>query len=68
MPTTQTRREFLTALSLAGAAGLLRAPLSHAAEGALETTTVRLQTPGLCVASGYMAEALLRAEGFTNIR
>jgi NitT/TauT family transport system substrate-binding protein len=63
----QTRREFLTVLSLAGAAGLLRAPLSQAAEGALETTTVRLQMPGLCVAPVYIAEALLRAEGFTDI-
>jgi len=63
----QTRREFLTALSMAGAAGLLRAPRSQAAEGALETTTVRLQMPGLCVAPVYIAEALLRAEGFTDI-
>ena len=65
---TQTRRKFLTALSLAGAAGLLRAPLSQAAGSALETTAVRLQKPGLCVSSLYIAEELLRAEGFTDIR
>src|SRR5215831_16873140 len=53
---------------MASAAGLARAPLSHAAEGGLETTTVRLQTPGLCAAPVYIAEALLRAEGFTDIR
>jgi NitT/TauT family transport system substrate-binding protein len=53
---------------MAGAAGLLRPPRAVAAEGALETTTVRLQAPGLCVSSLYIAEALLRAEGFTDIR
>jgi NitT/TauT family transport system substrate-binding protein len=68
MPLMQTRRGFLTALSLAGAAGLLRAPRLLAAEGALETTTVRLQSPRLCVAPLYVAEELLRAEGFTDIR
>jgi NitT/TauT family transport system substrate-binding protein len=62
------RCRFLTTLSMAGAAGLLRPPQALAAEGALETTTVRLQTPGLCVAPVYIAEALLRAEGFTDIR
>ena len=68
MTLTQTRRRFLTTLSMAGAAGLLRPPRAVAAEGALETTTVRLQAPGLCVPSLYIAEALLRAEGFTDIR
>ena len=38
MPRTQTRRRFLTTLSLAGAAGLLGAPAAAAAEDALETT------------------------------
>ena len=42
MPTMQTRRRFLTTLSLAGAAGLVRAPPALAAEAPLETTTVRL--------------------------
>jgi len=65
----QTRRRFLTTMSLAGAASLLRAPLGLAAEGPLETTTVRIQKPGgLCVSSLYIAEELLRAEGFTDIR
>jgi hypothetical protein len=39
--TTQTRRQFLAAVSMAGAAGLLRAPPSLAANGDLETTSVR---------------------------
>jgi NitT/TauT family transport system substrate-binding protein len=65
---TQTRRRFLTTLSLAGAAGLLRAPPALTAEGPLEKNTVRLQNPALCVASLYVAEELLQAEGFTDIR
>ena len=65
----QTRRRFLSTVSLASAAGLVRAPLSLAAEGALETTTVRLaKNPGICIAPQYVAEELLRAEGFTDIR
>jgi NitT/TauT family transport system substrate-binding protein len=56
-------------MSLAGAAGLLRAPLGLAAEGPLETTTVRFKKPGLCVISSlYIAEERLRAEGFTDVR
>jgi NitT/TauT family transport system substrate-binding protein len=69
MPMTQTRRRFLTTISLAGAAGLIRAPRALAAEGALETTTVRLpKISSICVAPQYVAEELLRAEGFTDIR
>jgi NitT/TauT family transport system substrate-binding protein len=69
MPITQTRRRFLTTLSLAGAAGLIRAPRVFAAEGALETTTVRLpKILGVCVSPQYAAEELLRTEGFTDIR
>ena len=65
----QTRRRFLTTLSLAGAVGLLRAPPSQGAEGALETTTVRIGKIGaICLAPQYVAEELLRAEGFTEIQ
>jgi NitT/TauT family transport system substrate-binding protein len=54
---------------LAGAAGLLHAPPSRAAEGALETTTVRIAKIGaICLAPQYVSEELLRAEGFTDIR
>jgi NitT/TauT family transport system substrate-binding protein len=67
MSTMQSRRRFLTALSLAGAAGLIRAPVSQAAEGTLETTTVRLGKGSLCSAPGHFAEELLRAEGFTDV-
>ena len=69
MPTMQTRRRFLTTLSLAGGASLLRAPLALAAAGALETTTVRIsRDPSTCTAPLFVAEELLRAEGFTDVR
>src|SRR5271155_3576537 len=69
MPTMQTRRRFLANLSMAGAAGLVCAPPVRAAEGALETTTVHLpKSPSICVAPQDVAEELLRAEGFTDIR
>jgi NitT/TauT family transport system substrate-binding protein len=69
MPITQTRRRFLTTLSLAGAAGLLRAPPSLAADRSVETTNVRLHKyANICGAPELIAEGLLRAEGFTDIR
>jgi len=69
MRITQSRRQFLTMLSLTGAAGLVAAPAALAEEGPLETRTVRLEKdPGICRAPQYVAEALLRAEGFTDIR
>ena len=65
----QTRRRLLTGLALAGA-GLVRAPQVLAGEGGLEITTVRLakKIPVLCNAPQYVADDLLRAEGFTDIR
>ena len=66
---TQTRRRFLTTLSLAGAAGFLHAPRASAADGPLETTAVRfMRTPAICHAPQFIVEDLLRAEGFTDIR
>jgi NitT/TauT family transport system substrate-binding protein len=69
MIATQTRRRFLATLSLTGAAGLLGAPPSPADEETLETTSVHLsKTPSICIAPQYIADELLRAEGFTDIR
>jgi NitT/TauT family transport system substrate-binding protein len=69
MLATQTRRRFLTNLSMAGAGGLFAAPQALAAEGSLETTTVRLpKFSSICVSPQYAAEELLRAEGFTDVR
>jgi len=48
---TRSRRQFLTALSLAGAVGLVRPRRILAAENALETTTVRVaDLRGICIA------------------
>jgi len=68
MTLTQTRRRFLKMLSLAGAAGFVSPMGAMAAEEPLETTTVRILKPALCVSALYVAEQLLRAEGFTDIR
>jgi NitT/TauT family transport system substrate-binding protein len=69
MPMLQTRRRFLTTLSGAGAVALLRAPRVLAAEGPLETTSVRLFKSSLICSAApqYAAEELLRAEGFKEI-
>ena len=65
----RSRRHFLAGLSAAGAAGILGARPSVADEAPLETTTLRLvRTSGICVAPIYIAEELLRAEGFADIR
>jgi NitT/TauT family transport system substrate-binding protein len=64
----QSRRDFLTTLS-AGAAGVLGARTALAEEGPPETTTIRLaRNRAICLAPVYIAEDLLRAEGFTDIR
>ena len=69
MQSTQTRRSFLTTLSSAGVVGLVRARDSYAQEAPPETTTVRLgKIYGICIAPQYVAEDLLRAEGFTDVR
>jgi hypothetical protein len=70
MQIMQTRRHFLTTLSGAGAATLLDSVPSHAAEGPPETTSVRFMstTGAICIAPQYVAEDLLRAEGFTDVQ
>ena len=64
-----TRRRFLTTASLATTVNLVRSRRLLAGEEALETTSVRLfrGTP-ICGAPVYVAEELLRTEGFTDIR
>ena len=70
MPIIQTRRRFINSVALAGATGLLHVPRVAAAEGAVETTTVRVvKVPGaICLAPQNLSEELLRAEGFTDVR
>jgi NitT/TauT family transport system substrate-binding protein len=68
MQNKPNRREFLAGLSATGAASMLGARASPAAEGPLETTTVRLTTAaGICIAPQYLAGELLRADGFTDV-
>src|SRR3954454_4258360 len=68
MPKTQTRRRFLSTVSLVGAAGLVHPPAVFAAEDRLETTTLRLaKMPDMCMAPQLVAEPLLREEGFTEL-
>ena len=68
MRIAQSRRQFLTALSLAGVAGLVGTPRGLRAAEPLETTTVRfVKIPGICNAPQYVANELLQAEGFTEI-
>ena len=65
---TQTRRRFLSGAAFAGAAAVLPARRGRT-EPVLETTSVRLsKISGICIAPQYVAEELLRAEGFTEIR
>jgi NitT/TauT family transport system substrate-binding protein len=69
MTMSQSRRQFLTTVALAGAAGLARMPRAFGGEETLETTSVRItKNQGICYAPQYVAEELLRDEGFTDIR
>lgn len=69
MQSAQNRRRFLATLSSAGAAGLLGAPNSLGQEAPPETTSIRIaKIAGICIAPQYVADELLRAEGFTDIQ
>jgi len=68
-----TRRELLGGAILAGAAGVLGGrPEPASAEPPPETTTIRMihdpEIPTICYAPQYVAEELLRGEGFTDVR
>jgi len=73
-----SRREFLRTSALFGASAGSMALLSAcgvsptqvgAQSGELETTMVKLANyPGVCLAPLFMAEDLLRAEGFTDVQ
>ena len=77
MAITHTRRRFVTNAAVAGAAGfgafsaLSRGGggISLAAEPPPEISTIRLEKlPVACLAPQYVAEELLHAEGFTDVR
>jgi NitT/TauT family transport system substrate-binding protein len=64
------RRTFLRAASLGGSAVMLGVGgAALAAEGPLETNRIRLtQIPGICIAPQFVAEELLKAEGFGEVQ
>ena len=64
MQSTQTRRRLLKTLSLAPAAGQ-----ALAEEAPLETTRIRrYEWNSVCIAPQFVAEELLRSEGFTDVQ
>ena len=65
-----SRRRFVGGLTLAGTAGLFgMQPEDVAAEPPPEITALRvLEIPALCWAPQYVAEELLRAEGFARVQ
>ena len=68
MSRTITRRTFLSAAAAWTGASLLGLPTRSAAEPAPETPTIRLgYDPVICVAPMFLAEELLRLEGFKTV-
>ena len=69
-PEGWTRRQFLSTMALVGTEALLGFPSEpDAAEPPLETTRIKLGLiPSVCLAPQYVAETLLRAEGFTDVQ
>jgi NitT/TauT family transport system substrate-binding protein len=66
-----TRREFVSGLTLAGTTGFLgMQPATASAEPPPETKRIRLAhtSTGTCWAPQYVAEDMLRAEGFSDLR
>jgi NitT/TauT family transport system substrate-binding protein len=63
------RRAFLKSAMAAATGALFTTSRAQAAEAPPETTRVRLfKFPGTCLAPQYVAEELLRAEGFTDVQ
>ena len=64
-----SRREFVRDATIIGTASLIGLRTDPAeAEPPPETTRIRLhRTPGICIAPQYVAEELLRSEGFTDV-
>ena len=68
MQMMQNRRQFIGTLS-AGAVGLIGTTASFPQEAPLEITSIRIaKNSTICIAPQYVADDLLRAEGFTDIQ
>jgi NitT/TauT family transport system substrate-binding protein len=69
-PQPWSRRKFLGSVTGAATAGLVGLPPERvAAEPPPETTTLRLDRfPSICLAPQFVADGLLRTEGFTDVQ
>jgi NitT/TauT family transport system substrate-binding protein len=72
MQIIQSRRDLLAGLAAASAASIVRARTSLADERPPETATIRIQREeydnAICLGPEFVAEELLRAEGFTDVQ
>ncbi|MDQ6438113.1 ABC transporter substrate-binding protein [Mesorhizobium sp. LHD-90] len=69
MQIIQNRRTFVAGAAAAGAASFLGTATKASAEPPPETTRIRLiRIPSICQAPQYVAEELLRSEGFTDVQ
>src|SRR3984957_13338383 len=68
MQSRHSRRRLLAALSSAAGVSLIGGVNVFGQQTALETTRIRLsKSAAICVAPQYVADDLLRAEGFTDV-
>ena len=68
MQIIQNRRHFLAGITAISAVGLAGGRNAYAEDAPLDTTTVRFtHAPSTCNAPLYLAEELLRADGFTDL-
>jgi hypothetical protein len=68
MSATHSRRDFLFHASAVGVASLFGLPRFAHAEPPPEVGTIRIvRTPALCFAPQFLAEELLRLEGFSEV-
>ena len=68
MPQILTRRRLLSAMAVAGIAGLLGIPSLTSGEGPPETNSIRFaRNAGICVFPRLFLQATLQAEGFAEI-
>src|SRR5215831_14129220 len=69
MQTGQNRRRMLAMLSSAAAVALIGSETESAQEASPEVMTIRLaKVPGICIAPQYVAEGLLKIEGFNDVQ